>query len=179
MGNLTPREKKMVLGGGFLALAFICIQFIYLPAFDKNKRLTQTLAAEEKALEQISMLEQEYQGLSPDHATAMALLKNRDKGFTLFSFLDRQASKSGVKANIDYMKPHTRDIENQAMALSMVKLKLKQIVFKDFIRFIRAVESPGNGIWITSLTLTKSGKTEKRLDAVLEAQTIMARGKDS
>lgn len=179
MGNLTPREKQMVLGGGFLAIVFICIQFIYLPAFDKNQSLNRTLAAEEDTLEQIGFLEQEYQNLAPDHTTAIALLKNRNKGFTLFSFLDRQASQTGVKANIDYMKPHTRELENQSMTLSVVKLKLKQVVFKDFIRFIRAVESPKNGIWITSLTLTQSGKTEKRLDAVLEAQTIMTRGEES
>jgi len=179
MGNLTYREKQMVLGGGFLALVFVCIQFIYLPVFDKNKDLKQALAAEQKAFEQIRLLEREYQGLAPDNAAARAVLKNRNKKFTLFSFLDRQAAKNGVKAHIDYMKPHTRDLENRPMTLSVVKLKLKQIVFRDFIRFIREVESPENGIWIASLSLTKSGKKQDRLDAVLEAHTVMAKGKES
>jgi len=179
MGNFTSREKQIVLGGGLLALIFICIQFIYLPVFDKNKELKQRLAAEEASLKRIRLLEKEYQGLTPDNASIMALIKNRNKGFSLFSFLDRQASKSGVKTHIDYMKPHTRDIENQPVRLSVVKLKLKQIVFRDFIRFIKAVESPKNGIWIVSLSLTKSGKKGNRLDAVLEAQTVTTKEKSS
>lgn len=179
MGRLSSREKQVIIGGGILAFVFVCIQFIYLPAYDKHEGLKQTLGSERHALERIRQLEAEYQRLGPDNSDAVSLVEGRAPGFTLFSFLDRQAAKSRVKDNIDYMKPHSRDLEDQPFTLSVVKLKLKQIVFKDFLRFIREVEAPGHGIWITSISLTKSGKTQNRLDAVLETQTLMAKGTGS
>ncbi|WDP88823.1 MAG: type II secretion system protein M [Desulfobacter sp.] len=174
--RLSSREKQIVLGGGILAVLFVCIQFIYLPAYDKNIALGRTLAAEQAALERIGILEREYRDMAPDNREAAALIKNRKKGFTLFSFLDRQASQSGVKEHIDYMKPNSRELDNQPFSLAVVKLKLKKIVLRDFIRFVGKVESPENGIRIVSLSLTKSGKTGNLLDATIEAQTIMAKG---
>lgn len=174
--RLSSREKQVVMGGGILALLFICVQFIYLPAYDKHAALRKTLAAEQASLERIRVLEREFVQMSPDHQAAQALVKTRDKGFTLFSFLDRQASMSGVKSQIDYMKPQTKNLENQPFSLAVVKLKLKQTVLKDLIRFIDRVEAPGSGIRIVSLSLTQSGKEKKYLDAVIEAQTLMPKG---
>ncbi len=175
MGNLSYRERMTVIGGGVLVLLFILVQFIYLPAWDKRADLEQTLAAEQISLSRIRLLQKEYLSLAPDHSGARGMIQNRNKGFTLFSFLDRKAAKSGVKGNIDYMKPHTRELDNSPFTLSIVKLKLKQIVLRDFTRFIREVESPDSGIWIASLSLSKSGKEKNRLDATIEAHTLVAK----
>ncbi len=175
MGNLSYREKMTVMGGGVLALAFILVQFIYLPAYDRRDDLEQALAAELNALNQIRLLQKEYRSLAPDHSDARGMIQSRNKGFTLFSFLDQKAAKSGVKGNIDYMKPHTRELDNSPFTLSIVKLKLKQIVLRDFTRFIREVESQGTGIWIASLSLNKSGKEKDLLEATIEAQTLVAK----
>lgn len=176
MNNLTSREKQIVVGGGILAIIFICIQFIYLPAYDNNAALTQALSAEQRSFQRIKALEKEYRTMSPDNSGTDKLIKARAKGFTLFSYLDRQASQSGVKEHIDYMKPQTRELENQSYSLAVVKLKLKKLAFKDLVRFINKVESPGKGIHIVSLSLTKSGKEGRYLDAVIEAQTVMTKG---
>ncbi len=47
MGNFTSREKQIVLGGGLLALIFICIQFIYLTGSDNwvNREQAKSLSA--------------------------------------------------------------------------------------------------------------------------------------
>ncbi|MEH0021371.1 MAG: type II secretion system protein GspM [Desulfobacter sp.] len=173
MGNLSQREKMIIMGGGILAVLFILVQFIYLPAYDRRADLTDALAAEQASLKKIQALQKEYRALVPDHGGGLDQIKDRKKGFTLFSFLDHQASRSGVKGNIDYMKPHTRELDNSDVTLSIVKLKLKQIVLRDFVRFIQAVESQGAGIRISSLSLNKSGKEKNRLDATIEAQTLV------
>ncbi|MCG8632609.1 MAG: type II secretion system protein M [Desulfobacterales bacterium] len=175
MGNLSYREKMTVAGGGVLVLLFILVQFIYLPAWDRRADLEQALAAEKNALNRLRVLREEYRSLAPDHSGARDMILNRGKGFTLFSFLDRKAAKSGVKGNIDYMKPHTREQDNSPFTLSIVKLKLKQIVLRDFTRFIREVESPGSGIWIASLSMNKSGKEKNLLEATIEAHTLVAK----
>ncbi len=176
MAHQSTREKQIVIGGGVLAVIFIFIQFIYLPAYDKHAALQQTLAGHQQSLQRMKRLEKEYQALTPNHEDAQALIKNRENGFTLFSFLDRQAAQSGVKSHIDYMKPKTREIENQPFSLAVVKLRLQKIVYSDFIHFINRVESQGNGIRIVSMSLTKSGKTGNLLDAVIEVQTLTQKG---
>ncbi|MCG8618947.1 MAG: type II secretion system protein M [Desulfobacterales bacterium] len=172
-GNLTSREKRVIAGGGILALVFMVVQFIYLPALDRRTDLERILSGEQDALARIRLLQREYESLSPDNTDTLGQIARRDKGFTLFSFLDRQAAGAGVKAHIDYMKPHVREITDSAFSLSVVKLKLKRIVLRDFIRFIRAVESPEMGISIASLAVTKSGKEKDYLDVTLEAETLM------
>lgn len=176
MGNLNSREKIIVAAGSALALVFLVLQFIYLPALDRRTDLRASLAAERKALDRIRQLQREYLSLAPGNSQAMGRIGNRGKGFTLFSFLDRQAASAGVKGNIDYMKPHTRSLDNSPFTVSVVKLKLEKVVLRDFIRFIRSVEAPEIGIAIASLSVTKSGKDKKYLDITLEAETLMAEG---
>jgi len=171
MGNLSTREKNILAGSGVLVLIFIAIQFIYLPAFDKRKDLERVLSVETTSLDNIRQLQKQYLSRVVDHKKLA--LETRQKGFTLFSFLDRQAAKSGVKKNIDYMKPFSQDLDNTPYEISKVKLKLKKIVLHEFINFIDGVETSVNGVQIISLSVTKTGKKEEFLDAVIEAQILM------
>jgi hypothetical protein len=100
-------------------------------------------------------------------------LTARPQNFTLFSFLDRQAEKSHVKKNIDYMKTFSRELDTTGYKLSKVKLKLKNIFLDDLVQFIRRVEAPGNGVFITALSLSETGKGKKMLDVIIEAQTLI------
>ncbi|MCG8685453.1 MAG: type II secretion system protein M [Desulfobacterales bacterium] len=176
MGRLSTREKHIVIGGSILSFLFICIQFIYLPAYDKRNTLEKTLAAEQTNLERIKIMQREYALLSPDIAKGSSLVPKRNNKFTLFSFLDRKAATAKVKDNIEYMKPHTRDLDGAPFILSIVKLKLSRVVLKDLIRFIRVVESSGKGIWFSSISITKSGKERQVLDATVEAHALIPGG---
>ncbi len=175
MDNLSSREKIMVIGGGVIAVVFIAIQFICLPAYDKKNELKKSFETEIESLERVNRLRKEYLALVPDHSIENGFVQNREDRFTLFSFIDQKASRSKIKGNIDYMKPDTRDLKNSPFALSIVKLKLKQVSLKDFIRFIQEVEAEGEGIRLVSLSLNKSGKEKKWLDAVIEVQTLVAK----
>lgn len=176
MGRLSTREKHIVIGGSILSFLFICIQFIYLPAYDKRNTLEKTLAAEQTNLERIKIMQREYALLSPDIAKGSSLVPKRNNKFTLFSFLDRKAATAKVKDNIEYMKPHTRDLDGAPFILSIVKLKLSRVVLKDLIRFIRVVESSGKGIWFSSISITKSGKERQVLDVTVEAHALIPGG---
>ena len=61
--------------------------------------------------------------------------------------------------------------------LAVVKVKLKDVYLKEFIDFLYRIESSGNAVNITSLSLSKSGKDKLRLDALIEAQTFKLKDK--
>lgn len=173
MLNLSIREKNILTAGGVLVAIFIVIQFIYLPGTDKRTDLKRVLSVEKDSLNQVRQLQKQYLSLTQSMDHQKDALKFRQKGFTLFSFLDLQAEKSGVKKNIDYMKPFSQDIQDSPYKISKVKLKLKNVFLNELIDFITRVETSDKLVQIISLSLSKAGKKKDRLNVVVETQTFM------
>ncbi len=173
MGNLSIRERNSLMAGAVLLALFGIIQFIYLPAMDKRSRLEHILSVEKQGRQKMYRMQKEYFSLSQNMDDQKNLIQHRDKGFTLFSFIDRQAEKSRVKENIEYMKPFSQPVEDTPYTLSKVKLKLKTMYLTEMIDFLQIVEASRNGIQVVSLSLSKSGKNKKMLDAVIETQVFI------
>lgn len=173
MIHLSRREKNILTAGGFLLVIFIAIQFIYFPAVDRRTDLKRVLSVERDSLKQVRELQKQYLALTQNLDHQKNALKFRQKDFTLFSFLDFQAEKSGIKENIDYMKPFSQEVENSPYKISKVQLKLKNVFLNELITFISRVEASDNLVQIISLSLSKAGKKNDRLDAVIETQTLM------
>ncbi|MBU3951277.1 MAG: general secretion pathway protein GspM [Proteobacteria bacterium] len=175
MGTLSIKDKNVLTAGGILVVIFMAIQFVYLPAVDKREDLKRILSVEKQSLNQIRTLQKQYLSLAQNFDLQKDALKNRQKNFSLFSFLDLQAEKSGVKDNIDYMKPFSQELENSPYTISKVKLKLKDVFLNEFIDFMHGIEASENSVRIISLSLSKTGKNKDKLDAVIETQTLVVR----
>lgn len=171
--NLSPREKLSIGAGSVLVLAFMVCQFVYFPAIDRREDLKNRLTAEKASLDKIRELRNLYNANSTQDLHA-DYLKSRPRDFTLFSYIDRRASQARVKEKVEYMKPFTQKTDNSPHTLARVKLKLNNLYLDELINFIRLIESKGNGVRITSFTLTRTGKQRDRLNAVLETQTLEA-----
>ncbi|MBI9092439.1 MAG: type II secretion system protein M [Desulfobacterium sp.] len=171
--TISQRDKKaLIICAGFL-ITFVAVQFILVPALDRKKELANRVAAKEAALTEIISLQQEYARLSRMNMADTDILSKRAKGFTLFSFLDALAEKSGVKDNVAYMKPSSRTFNDKNYAVSMVKIKLDTLYLKELVDFLYRVESSRNGVHIRSLSLSKTGKEQTLLDAIVEAETLV------
>lgn len=172
MWNLTQREKNIVIAGG----TFLGLFFLYLigvaPVFEERKNLQRIAVAKQVDLKEITELSNKYQAIRAKDQGGNIPLK-RKGNFSLFSFLDAQIQKNGIKRNVAYMKPITKKIENSDYQLSKVKVKLDKVYLQAIIDFLTDVESSENQITITSLSLTKAGKKKNTLDILFEAQTPM------
>jgi len=174
--NLSQRDKKaLIICAGFL-MVFIAFQFVLVPALDRKQALSDSIAAKEAALGEMISLQQEYSRLSRMSMAETNILTRRAKGFTLFSFLDTLAEKSGVKDNVAYMKPSSRTFNDKNYAVSMVKIKLNTLYLKELVDFLYSVESSRNGVHIRSLSLSKTGKDQTMIDAIVEAETLVKGG---
>lgn len=171
--NISNRDKKaLIICAGFL-MAFIVVQFMLLPTLEKRKALEQSLIARSASLEELINLEREYIILAGRTGVENSAISGRETDFTLFSFIDTLAEQSGVKDNVAYMKPSSRTLTNRAYAVSMVKIKLDSLYLKEFVDFINGVESSPNHVQIKSLSLSKTGKDNTLIDAIVEAETIV------
>lgn len=173
MFNFSKREINVLTIGSIFLIVFVAVQFIYSPMIDKRNNLKRILAQKQTSLKEMVSLQQQFLAVSNNFDTQADLIINRKKGFSLFSLLDTQAQQSGVKENVAYMKPITKKIENSVYSLAIVQVSLKQVYLKELVDFLYRIEASNNGVTITSLSLTKAGKEETKLDAIIEAQTPM------
>jgi len=105
MKRLNTREKQAVmLAAGFIAL-FIVLQFLVFPLLDKKKRLKRRLRAEKNVLVDMQLLKAEFDAIDKNTKNLQSRIAVKKTGFTLFSFLDENAGKTGLKDRIAYMKP--------------------------------------------------------------------------
>lgn len=173
MTRLSPRENFVIAAGGLMILVFAAVQFFFLPLVDRKQELERILAVEQDAVSQIADLRNQYLDLSRDMETGQNLLAARPRNFSLFSFLDGRAEKTGVKKNIEYMRPFSQDLDDGPYLVSKVRVKLNNLVLDDFIGFLQSVETSGNSVYVTSMSLSRTGESDALLEAVLETQTLM------
>ncbi len=171
--DLSKRQKNFLIAGGiFLVLFFGYTQGI-APVFEKREVLQRVLIEKQAGLQTMNTQLAQIQSITRQFESQTRALSVRPKNFSLFSFLDLQAKQSGVKENVDYMKPFSKNNENSKYTVTTVKVKLKEVYLKELVDFLYRIESSNNGVIITSLSLTKAGKDKNKLDAVLETETLM------
>lgn len=176
MFDLPKREKNSIALAALFIIIFLAFQFIYFPVVDRQSGLKRVIETQKETVKRMKALQQEYQGLVYDFADQKGILNSRPANFTLFSFLDKKAQSCGVKDNVAHMKPFSQDVEGSEYTVSRVKLKLTKTYLEELVDFLYRIESSNNGVYITSLSLTRAGVKKDRLDVVVEAETLVLKG---
>lgn len=170
--KLTRREKYAVcIALGALGL-FVLLQFIVLPLMEKKHRLERAIAVKTETLEQMAVLKYEYETIKQKNDQSNDQYSQREKDFTLFSFLDKLSGRAGIKTNIAYMKPSTTTPKNGFHKISQVEMKLQGLTLKQLTTYLHMVETSKNMVYINKLSILKTGKEKGLIDAVLQAETL-------
>jgi general secretion pathway protein M len=171
MMNLSKREKYFV-STALCAVAIFCLlHFIIIPFFEKRERLERGCRAKEKVFEEISALSAEYQAYEKRSLGIRSIIERREKGFTLFSFLEKTAGDTTVKDHIKYMKPS----EPQSTGLykeTMVEIKLEGITLKQLVDYLYHVELSENAICLKRISIKENKGETGYIDAVLQVVTF-------
>jgi len=177
MRNFSNREKYVLISGGLFLVLFFGIRLGILPIFEKRDNYERILKEKQIALEEMMTLQQQFQAVSSDFDSRKKVLSNRKEGFSLFSFLDAEAQKGGLKDKVAYMTPSSKKMDKSAYSTDTVKFKLTEVYLKELMDLLYHIETSENGVTITALLLTKTGKNNDRLDAVIETETLMLKDK--
>jgi len=168
----TKREKYAIYALSGAVLLFILIQFIVFPSIDKRKRLKRTLQVKEDVLLEMINLKSDYDAIEKRTNLAKVRFENREKGFTLFSFLDRLTGKARIKEYVTYMKPSTTVQKNNLYKISQVEIKFKGLTLQQLTTYLHMVETSKNMVYIKRLSISRTGKQEGFVDAVLQIETV-------
>jgi general secretion pathway protein M len=170
--NLQPRDRIAVLIAGVVVLIFLIVQLVIFPAIDRRDRLKQTIKTNALALEEIKQLKTEYEASTRNTRDMGNQLKRRPNNFTLFSFIDQLAGTSGIKSNIEYMKPSTANLKNSPYTLSLVEMKISSLTMDQLTRFLHGVENNESLVWIKRISIQKGEKNEALINTTLQVETI-------
>ena len=169
--NLSTREKLVVGGGLAFVVCFIVLQLAIIPFFDARSDLRSSIDRKTRELATIKELQLEHRNLKNEEGTIQARIQQRERGFTLFTFLDQQAEKAQVKKQIMYMKPSTVEGDTGYVE-TMVELKLQQVSLSALVSFLQLVESEQHVVFIRRISIQESGNVQGELDSILQIVTF-------
>jgi general secretion pathway protein M len=174
LSGLNRRERLAIYGAVIAIVVFIVLQFIVFPVLNSRTALRREIDDKRLNLNEIYQLKAEYDALTRTNQMADAQLKRRDRNFTLFSFLDNLAGKSGIKQNIVYMKPSTSNLKNSPYTLSIVEIKLQSLTMEQTLTFLHGIEMSGNQVWVKRMSLTRDEKKEGLLNSTIQVETYQS-----
>ena len=171
MIQFSPRDRIALIVGGASLFLFVLMQFGVFPLIDHRDQLQRGVAAREKALVEMRDLQGSYRQL---HGKANALvhqLAERRPDFSLFSFLEKMAARTGVKKSIAYMKP-SETADEGTLKEMLVEMKLQAIGLRELVEFLKRVESPENVVAIKRISIQEDKKEKGTLDVIMQVITL-------
>lgn len=173
--SLNNRERWVLFGGIVFVVCFLAFQLVVVPFIEAQDKQKKSIVRKKRELVEIRELQREYLTLKNEEGTIQARIDLRQRGFTLFTFLDRQADKAKVKKQIQYMKPSTIEGDDE-LDEAMVEMKLQRITLEALVEFLRLVESEKNVVFIRRCSIQESGDDQGYFDSILQIVTFRKKG---
>lgn len=170
--NINQRERLILSAAGVLIVIFMIVQWGIFPVLDRHDALQQRLMDAKKDLNDMALLKAEYKKLTVQADIAKAQIRNRDKNFSLLSFLNTIAGQTGLKNKIVNMKPTTSTSRNSNMKIESVEMKFKDVSLEQFLAFLYRVETSANMVNIRQISITKQDRKEGVVESILQVETF-------
>ncbi len=168
---MAKREQIMVGSLIIFMLVLFIIFFIFSPLLESRQRLQKSLTKKQVELQEIHSLEKEYQALQLQSGDIQQRLAKRPDNFTLFSFIEKQATTAKIKEKINYIKPSTVESDGPLQE-SRVDMKLQQITLKNLVTFLKGIESHTKVVSVSRISIQEHGKEQGYVNAVIQIVTF-------
>jgi general secretion pathway protein M len=170
--QLNYREKIAVCSVLLVVGVLIVAEWGVFPVTRYRKSLDQTILTKALELEEIQGLQKTHVLLKQNAEAVRSRLALREKGFTLFSYLDRAAGNTGVKEHIAYMKPSGSDLQSSAFKIFQVEMKFQSISMHQLSAFLYGVETTDSLVRVKKASIARTGQSAEGIDAILWVETI-------
>ncbi|MFH0997416.1 MAG: hypothetical protein V1844_18245 [Pseudomonadota bacterium] len=170
--QLNTRERIAVGSALLLVGILIVAEWGVLPVIRHRNLLDQAILTKTLEFEEIQGLQKTHALLNKNAEAVRSRLALREKGFTLFSYLDRSAGNTGVKEYIAYMKPSGSDLQSSDFKVFQMEIKLQSISLHQLSAFLYGVETADSLVRVKKASIARTGQSAEGIDAVLWVETI-------
>jgi Tfp pilus assembly protein PilN len=148
------------------------VQWMIFPILDRHTQLQQKLIEAKQDLNEIALLKADYKRFTIQADLAKAQIQRRNKDFSLLSFLNDIAARTGLKNNIVNMKPSTSNRKSSSLQVESVEMKFDDVNIEQLLAFLYRVETSPNLINIRQISITKQDRKEGVVESILEVETF-------
>jgi len=170
--KLTKHERYYVSIGAVAVILFLVLQLILFPFMGEKGKIKRSIHSKEQILKELISLSSEYMALKENSVDIKKVLSDRPDNFTLFSFLEKQAGRSGIKPSIKYMKPST-STNKESYSESFVEMKLENVTLEQLVEYLYLVESPENLVGIKRISIKQSRGSPEYLTVLMQLITYI------
>lgn len=169
--NLNKRERYgIMLAAGVIAIFLIAV-LVVEPFLSRMAARKSSLQSKAAMLGEMQRLQSEYLALQNQATAAISRFEGRQKGFSLYSFMDRLAGEAGIKDQITRMKPTKTVQKDSPYQISRVEMKLEAVTLEQLANYLYGVETSKNMVDIKKVSISKNDKKQGLLTVVLQAET--------
>ena len=172
--KLNRREKYIIYGAGGILGLLVIVQFVIAPFVENKNQMQRSLQTKKSELAEMRRLQAEYQTLKAKLQLSQTSIGKREKGFTLFSFMDQLAGQAGIKDRISYMKPSNTVQKNSSYRLSRVEMKIDGVTLEQLTSYLYSIETSKNMVIVKKLSISKKEKDEGLVNVILQVETVEA-----
>ena len=151
----------MIAAGVVAVLAFS--QWLIRPILNRRQHMVMTIQLTEQRLQELIDLEQTYRQVLAENARVAEELSQRQKGFTLFAFLESLASKDGLKDQIEYMRPSVKSLSDMHQE-EQVEMRLNGVTLASLVPYLYHIETAPERVRINRLTIRPQQKNASLLE---------------
>jgi general secretion pathway protein M len=169
---LNRRERIAVCAVLILVGLIAIAEWGVFPIMNHRQSLEQAILTRSLELSEIEGLKKTHEKLQQNTEQTRNSLARRDKGFTLFSYLDRSAGSAGVKDHIAYLKPMGKELQVGDFKVFQVEMKLQSISLHQLSAFLYDVETADGLVRIQKASIIRTGQNAEGIDVVLWVETL-------
>lgn len=153
---------------GLLAVVLVW-QFAAAGVMARFESLNREIAAAERTLEEVSVLEKEYAERLEEASELDMVLRERRRDYTPLSFLESLSESAGVKYELIYREP--RQIRDRDDFLeASVRVELYEIDIRGLVEYLHEIENSGEFLRVRNFYIRPHGGL---LRAGFEVSTIV------
>ena len=171
--KLDKKQRYIVAGVAAFVLIALIFELLISPLWDAKVKIRQTLLINQKKLDEIIRLDREFAGQEAKIAKIKKVMSNRTANFSLFSYLEKKATQTGLNGKIKYMNA-SRGAQTPAFEESLIDMKLDKMTIKQLTDFLYFAESPVDLIRIKRITINKMKESPEYLSVQLQIASMQA-----
>ena len=149
--RLSRRERWILGGGGLVTLLLVGYVTFLGPAWERMVQLDRLIPQKEKEVGEFANLREDYTALSSGIQKIERRLPTQNQ-FSPLSFLEENATKNQMRANIAYIRPLPPQVHEPYREIP-VEVKVENVSLARMISFLSAIENAPHTLRIKRLTM--------------------------
>jgi type II secretory pathway component PulM len=149
--RLSRRERRILGGGATVALLLIGYVIFLGPAWERMVQLDRLIPQKEKEVGEFANLRENYTSVSSGIQKMERRLPMQNQ-FSPLSFLEENATKNQMRANIAYIRPLAPQVHEPYREVP-VEVKVENVSLARIISFLSAIENAPHTLRIKRLSM--------------------------